>query len=46
VAPIPLSAFFGEGAPTDLVRFAFCKNPAVLEEAGRRLAAHFAAGRR
>ena len=46
VAPIPLSAFFGEGAPTDLVRFAFCKKPAVLEEAGRRLAAHFAAGRR
>jgi N-succinyldiaminopimelate aminotransferase len=45
VTPIPLSAFFGEGAPTDLVRFAFCKKREVLEEAGRRIAAHFAPGR-
>src|SRR5262249_8538600 len=37
VGPIPLSAFFGEGAPTDLVRFAFCKKKSVLEEAGQRL---------
>jgi aspartate/methionine/tyrosine aminotransferase len=41
VAPIPLSAFFSGGAPTDLVRFAFCKKPAVLEEAGRRLVTYF-----
>jgi len=45
VAPIPLSAFFGEGAPTDLVRFAFCKKHAVLEEAGRRLGAYFDKGK-
>jgi aspartate/methionine/tyrosine aminotransferase len=42
VAAIPLSAFFGEGGPTDHVRFAFCKKRAVLEDAGRRLKAHFA----
>jgi N-succinyldiaminopimelate aminotransferase len=43
VAPIPLSAFLGADGPTDLVRFAFCKKRAVLEEAGRRLGAYFAA---
>jgi N-succinyldiaminopimelate aminotransferase len=37
VAPIPLSAFFGRDAPTDHIRFAFCKKRDVLEEAGRRL---------
>jgi aspartate/methionine/tyrosine aminotransferase len=42
VAAIPLSAFFGRDAPTDLVRFAFCKKRSVLEEVGRRLARHFA----
>jgi N-succinyldiaminopimelate aminotransferase len=42
VAPIPLSAFFVADAPTDLVRFAFCKKRQVLEEAGRRLSAYFA----
>jgi aspartate/methionine/tyrosine aminotransferase len=41
VAPIPISVFYGEDGPTDLVRFAFCKKPAVLDEAGRRLASHF-----
>src|SRR5258707_7558261 len=41
VAPIPISAFFGEEGPTDLVRFAFCKQHAVLQEAGRRMGAHF-----
>ena len=46
VAPIPLSAFFGTDAPTDLVRFAFCKKRGVLEEAGRRLSAHFAIPRK
>jgi N-succinyldiaminopimelate aminotransferase len=46
IAAIPLSAFFGVDAPTDHVRFAFCKKRAVLEEAGRRLKAHFAAAPR
>jgi N-succinyldiaminopimelate aminotransferase len=41
VAAIPLSAFFGKDCPTDMVRFAFCKRRAVLEEAARRLKAHF-----
>lgn len=42
VAAIPLSAFFGKDSPTDMVRFAFCKKRAVLEEAALRLKAHFA----
>jgi N-succinyldiaminopimelate aminotransferase len=42
VTAIPVSAFYGKDAPTDLVRFAFCKKRDVLEEARRRLAAHFA----
>jgi N-succinyldiaminopimelate aminotransferase len=37
ITPIPLSVFYGEGGPTDLVRFAFCKKPSVLQEAGKRL---------
>lgn len=44
VAAVPLSPFYGEGGPTDLVRFAFCKKPAVLDEAVRRLA-RFGGGR-
>ena len=43
ITPIPLSVFYGEGGPTDLVRFAFCKKHAVLEESGKRLNAYFAA---
>ena len=43
VAAIPLSAFFGADGPTHLVRFAFCKRHAMLEEAGQRLKSHFAA---
>jgi N-succinyldiaminopimelate aminotransferase len=42
VAAIPLSAFFGAGGPSDLVRFAFCKKHAVLEESAARLRNHFA----
>jgi len=45
ITPIPLSVFYGEGGPTDLVRFAFCKKTSVLEEAGKRLSAHFAVPR-
>ena len=43
ITPIPLSVFYGEGAPTDLVRFAFCKKTSVLEQAGKRLQRHFSA---
>jgi N-succinyldiaminopimelate aminotransferase len=41
VAAIPLSAFYAEGAPDGYIRFAFCKRPAVLEEALDRLRRHF-----
>jgi aspartate/methionine/tyrosine aminotransferase len=42
VALIPLSVFFTEGKPNTLVRFAFCKQRLVIEEALRRLQNHFA----
>ncbi len=42
VAAIPLSVFYSENPPLDLVRFAFCKTPAIIEEAGSRLARYFA----
>jgi aspartate/methionine/tyrosine aminotransferase len=42
IAAIPLSAFFGEDGPDDLVRFAFCKTQTVLEDAGTRLRNYFA----
>ncbi len=44
VAAIPLSAFCTGAAPTHLVRFAFCKQRPVLEEAAERLAAYFKRG--
>lgn len=44
VAAIPLSAFFPGGKPDTYVRFAFCKQRAVLEEALKRLKAHFGHG--
>jgi aspartate/methionine/tyrosine aminotransferase len=37
VAAIPLSAFFPDGGPEIYVRFAFCKQRAVIEEALARL---------
>ena len=40
VATIPVSAFYdpeGPAAPQNLIRFAFCKKPEILEEALRRL---------
>jgi N-succinyldiaminopimelate aminotransferase len=37
VAAIPLSAFFPGGGPENYVRFAFCKQRAVIEEALARL---------
>ena len=37
VVAIPMSAFFAEGGPQIYVRFAFCKQRAVIEEALARL---------
>jgi N-succinyldiaminopimelate aminotransferase len=37
VAAIPVSAFYAGPPPRNYVRFAFCKQPAVLEEALHRL---------
>jgi aspartate/methionine/tyrosine aminotransferase len=42
VAAIPISAFYEGEAPQNFVRFAFCKQDSVLEEATSRLARHFA----
>ncbi len=39
VAAIPVSAFYAADPPTNFVRFAFCKQDAVLREALDRLAA-------
>ncbi len=42
VTAIPVTAFYdGPDAPRHYARFAFCKRPEVLEEAIRRLKAHF-----
>lgn len=41
VALIPLSPFFSGGKPDNLVRFAFCKKRAVIEDALARLRGHF-----
>ncbi len=41
VALIPLSVFFAEGTPDNLVRFAFCKKRAVIAEAVTRLEKFF-----
>ncbi len=41
VALIPLSVFFTGNKPDHLVRFAFCKKRAVIEEALARLSAYF-----
>jgi N-succinyldiaminopimelate aminotransferase len=40
VALIPLSAFFQSGTPDTYVRFAFCKQQAVIEQALERLQQH------
>ena len=42
VAAIPVSAFYAGDAPGHYVRFAFCKQDAVLDEAVSRLTRHFA----
>ena len=41
VAAIPVSAFYETDPPRNWVRFAFCKQDAVLDEACARLARHF-----
>ncbi len=41
VALIPLSVFFRDGKPDNLVRFAFCKRRAVIEDALARLEKYF-----
>jgi aspartate/methionine/tyrosine aminotransferase len=41
VAAIPLSIFFETGKPDHLVRFAFCKKRAVIEDALARLEKYF-----
>ncbi len=41
VALIPLSFFFASGKPDHLVRFAFCKKRAVIEEAVGKLERYF-----
>ncbi len=41
VALIPLSVFFKDGKPDNMVRFAFCKKHDVIEESLRRLEAYF-----
>ncbi|HEY3776945.1 MAG TPA: aminotransferase [Rhizomicrobium sp.] len=45
VALIPLSPFFSNGGPDHLVRFAFCKKRALLEDALNRLERYFGANR-
>jgi aspartate/methionine/tyrosine aminotransferase len=42
VALIPLSAFFKTGTPDTFVRFAFCKQQALIEQALGRLEKYFA----
>ena len=44
VAAIPVSAFYESGAPEGWIRFAFCKQDTVLDEACGRLAKHFSNG--
>jgi aspartate/methionine/tyrosine aminotransferase len=41
VALIPLSVFYKDGQPQNLVRFAFCKKREVIQEALTRLEKHF-----
>ena len=41
VALIPLSVFYKDGQPQNLVRFAFCKKREVIAEAIARLEKHF-----
>ena len=42
VAAIPLSVFYSDDPPTDLVRFAFCKTAQTIVDAGERMRRYFA----
>ncbi len=43
VAAVPVSAFYGSGAPTGFIRFCFCKQDAVIDEALARLSSFLTA---
>ncbi len=43
VAAVPVSAFYESAGVDHFARFAFCKQPATIDEAIRRLKAHFGA---
>ncbi len=45
VAAVPVSAFYGADAPTGYIRFCFCKQDAVIDEARARLSAFLTAER-
>ncbi|MCK7615836.1 aminotransferase [Roseibium sediminicola] len=45
VAAVPVSAFYGSDAPTGYIRFCFCKQDAVIDEALVRLGAFLTAAR-
>ncbi len=46
VAAVPVSAFYASKAPTNYIRFCFCKREAVLDEALERLGRWLKTGRR
>ena len=43
VAAVPVSAFYGDNAPTGFIRFCFCKRDEVIDEAMSRLEAFLTA---
>ena len=45
VASVPVSAFYGSDAPTGFIRFCFCKQDHVIDEALRRLTNFLTAAR-
>lgn len=45
VAAVPVSAFYGGDAPTGYIRFCFCKQDSVIDEALARLSAFLTADR-
>ena len=45
VAAVPVSAFYGSDAPSGYIRFCFCKQDTVIDEALARLSAFLTAAR-
>ncbi|MES0810744.1 aminotransferase [Roseibium sp. SCPC15] len=43
VAAVPVSAFYGDNAPTGFIRFCFCKQDEIIDEALSRLSAFLTA---